>query len=86
MESQQQDNVLKWEKISGKGAGLETCVMEEREKEEVSAGCSSPHAPIPEGTAEKESALRKQGKQVVLWRTQTLSAQQQACWAVRVHG
>lgn len=30
--------------------------------EEVSIGCSSPHTPIPEGTAERESALRKRGE------------------------
>ncbi len=36
-------------------------------REEVSIECSSPHTPIPEGNAERESALRKKeggGKQV----------------------
>ncbi len=54
-------DVLKWEKMSGKGAGLRereerTCAMEERRS---GSGCSSPHTPIPEGAAEWESALRK---------------------------
>lgn len=62
-----------------------TCVME---GEEVNTGCSSPHTPVPKGSAERESALRKRGES--RWYCEThkasLHSDQQSHWAVRVHG
>lgn len=53
--------------------------------EEVSTGCSSPHTPIPEGTAEREPALRKRGRAGgAVKHTKPLydACDQQSCWAV----
>lgn len=57
--------------------------------EEVRIGCSTPHTPIPEGSAERESALRKRGRAggtVKHTKPPYAACDQQSCWAVRVHG
>lgn len=53
------------------------------EGEEVSISCSLPHTPVPELSAQRESALRKcwkAGRSV-----EHTKADEQHCWAVNSH-
>lgn len=75
------DDVLKWDKMSGKGAGLEKDRMGDG-GEEVSIGCSSSHTPIPEGSLH----YVKGGEQVEHTKPLYAACDKQSCWAVRVHG
>lgn len=50
-----------WEKMTGKEAGPEKDGLGDGE-EELGTGCSSSHTPVPEGSAEREPALRRRGR------------------------
>lgn len=83
------DDVLKWEKMSEKGAGLET-ERRERVMEERRSVLGAAHlTPLSQKALQRGSLhYVKGGEQVVPRSTQSLydACDQQSCWAVRIHG